>query len=291
MRKSIALLLTLCLFTLAATGCVLSAPGNSTSGSKSSIPDDPIVFQGLTAVDNDECVIKITGIDANGFWGYTLNVTLENKSADKTYMFAVQSAAIDGVQCDPFFASEVAPGKKAVEKITFNDNTLNEIGLKCTDFELTFRVHDSNDWTADEVALETVHVYPYGEEKAETFVRKPQDADNVIIDNEYVTVTVIGYEKDNIWGYGVKLFLQNKTDVEVMFGIDEASVNGYMIDPFWANSVISGKCAYSTVHWSDTALAENGITSIEDIEFVLRARNSEELTADYFAKETISLHP
>ncbi len=55
--------------------------------------------------------------------------------------------------------------------------------LSTTDIELTFKVYDSNDWSADPVGKETIHVYPYGEENAVAFVREAQATDNVIIDN------------------------------------------------------------------------------------------------------------
>ena len=135
-------------------------------------------------------------------WGYTLKAQLENKSTEKTYMFSVESASINGVQCDPMFASEVAAGKKANEEINFSTDTLEENGIvEYTDIELTFKVYDSNDWSADPVGKETIHVYPYGEENAVAFVREAQATDNVIIDNDYVTVIVTGYEDDEIWGY------------------------------------------------------------------------------------------
>ncbi len=54
-------------------------------------------------------------------------------------------------------------------------------------------MYDSNDWSADPVGKETIHVYPYGEENAVAFVREAQATDNVIIDNDYVTVIVTGY--------------------------------------------------------------------------------------------------
>lgn len=62
-------------------------------------------------------------------WGYTLKAQLENKSTEKTYMFSVESASINGVQCDPMFASEVAAGKKANEEINFSTDTLEENGI------------------------------------------------------------------------------------------------------------------------------------------------------------------
>ena len=231
------------------------APGeNEGNGQENATSKGQIVFDGMTAVDNDECSISITEIDPDNMWGYTLKVNLENKSAEKTYMFSVLTAAVNGLQCDPFFASEVAPGKKSVDSISFTNGELEENEIDFTDIELTFRVYDSDDWMADEVAVETVHVYPYGEGKAEVFERAPQSSDNVIIDNEYVTATVIGYEEDDIWGYTVNLFLQNKSEKEVTFGVDEASVNGYMADPFWAASVLPGKCAFSSMSWFDSDL-------------------------------------
>ncbi len=251
-----------------------------------------IPFEEIIVIDNEECVIKITEIDPENLWGFTLKAYLENKSTDKTYMFSVESAAVNGVQCDPFFASEVAAGKKANEEINFTDSFLSENGIeKYTDIELTFHVYDSNDWMADHIAKETIHVYPYGKEKAAAFVRESQPTDNVIIDNEQVTVIVTGYETDDIWGYTVHLFLLNKTDSSVMFSVDEASVNGYMIDPFYAKSVSAGKCAFSSMSWSDTSLEENGITKVEEIEMLFKAYDDENWTGDNFVNEVVTLNP
>ncbi|MCD8189358.1 MAG: hypothetical protein LUD78_03935 [Clostridiales bacterium] len=202
-------------------------------------------FEELVVVENDECVIKLTGIDPDNLWGYTLNAELENKSSDKTYMFSVESASVNGVASDPLFASEVAAGKKANEEISFSDSTLEENGIvDYTDIELTFRVYNSDDWNEDDVAYETVHVYPYGEENAVAFEREAQDTDTVLVDTDDVTVIVTGYEYDDIWGYTVNLYLENNTETEVMFSVDDASVNGYMIDPFYADSVPAGRCTF-----------------------------------------------
>jgi len=251
-----------------------------------------ITFSGFVAIDNDECAIKVTEVDPDNMWGYTLKVQLENKSTDKTYMFSVENAAINGIQCDPFFATEVAAGKKSNKEIGFTKSELGESGIKdYTDIELTFRVYDSDDWMADDIAKETIHIYPYGEDKAIKYVRTPQTSDNIIVDNEYVTVVVTGYEDDDIWGYTVKLFLLNKTDKNIMFSIDEASVNGYMAEPFFAKSVSAGKCSFSSMSWSDTTLEENGITAVEEIEFNLRAYDEDDFFGDDFVNQAVILNP
>lgn len=301
MKRLASLLLALMLiFSLAACGGETTPdtndgtnPSQSENNNEESKTDEnELSFTEVVAVDNAECLIKITEIDPDNMWGFTLKAQLENKSADKTYMFSVESASINGVQCNPLFAAEVAAGKKSNEGISFSGDELEENGVgDYTDIELTFRVYDSNDWVADAVAEETIHIYPYGEDKAVQFVREAQSSDNVIIDNEYVTVIVTGYEDDEIWGYTVNLFLLNKTDKNVMFSVDEASVNGFMADPFYATSVSAGKCAFSSMAWSDTTLEENSITEIEEIEFNFRAYNEDDWFGDDFANETITLNP
>lgn len=252
-------------------------------------PQPKITFEGLTAVDNSECTIKITEIDNSNIFGYTLKVFLENKSPEKTYMFSVYGASVNGIDSTPAFATKVAPGKKANDEITFYDETLN--GIDFTDIELTFRVYDSDDWMADPVALETTNVYPYGQENATIYVRESKDTDTVLVDNEFVTAIITDYETDDIWGYCANIYLVNKTDVEVMFSIDEASVNGFMIDPFWANSVLPGKCAFSSISWNQTDLEENGITDVEELEFILRAYDNHNLLDDDIVNQVFTVTP
>ena len=91
--------------------------------------ENEITFTEMVVIDNEECIIKITGIDADNMWGYTVKALLENKSTDKTYMFSIENAAINGVQCDPFFATEVAAGKKSNEEISFTGDELEENGI------------------------------------------------------------------------------------------------------------------------------------------------------------------
>lgn len=276
-------------------GIANSSQSDNTDDAQNNSNDDnnnELTFTEIVAVNNDECAIKITGIDPDNLWGYTLKVELENKSTEKNYMYSIENASINGVRCDPLFASEVAAGKKSNDEINFSDSDLKENGVGAyTDIELTFRVHDSDDWMADAVATETVHIYPYGEDKATVFVREAQANDNVIIDNDYVTVIVTGYEDDPIWGYTVNLFLLNKTDKEVMFCVDEASVNGYMADPIYATKVVGGKCAFSAISWSDTTFEDNNITEVEEIEFKFRAYDNDNWFGDDFANEAITLNP
>ena len=284
------------------TGADMGSDGSALDGEAAGEPEETetlaeeISFEELTVVDNDECSLVIKSLNPDGFWGYTLDVELENKSAEKNYMFSVVSSSVNGVEASAIFASKVAPGKKSIDDLSFTDSTLKENGIdRFTDIEITFRVYDSDDWLADEAARETVHIYPYGEENAVRFEREALDSDIVLADNDYVTVTVTGIAVDDIWGYGPEVYLVNKTDTETMFSLSDSSVNGYMSDPFWAKSVSPGKCAFSKINWSKSSLEELGITDpeneIEALEFTLKAYNTENYREDPYFEEVIVLEP
>lgn len=251
-----------------------------------------ISFEEVIAVDNEYCTIKITEIDLDNMWGYTLKTYLENKSDDKVFMYSVDSAAINGVDTDPYFATEVAAGKKSNEEITFMSDELEKEGITdYTDIELNFRVYDSNDWTAEDVVQISVHVYPYGEENAVRYTREQQDSDVILVDNEYTKVVVTGYEWDEIWGYNVMLYIENKSDTSIMVSADNVSVNGFMLDPFYADSVSAGNCAFSSMSWYEEDLEANGITEIEEIEFVLKVYDDSNWAASDFFNQTVTLNP
>lgn len=245
-------------------------------------------FEEQTILDNEECSITITSIDPDNIWGYTLTAHFENKSAENTYLFSIDDAYINGVENDPYFAIEVTPGKNANCDITFP--SLESYGISdFTDIEMHFIVFDSDNWDADYVADETVHIYPNGEENATTFTREAQDTDVVLVDNEYVTATIIdaGYDPDYPAEYGVTVFLQNHTDTEIMFSIDGVSVNGTMNDPYWAASIAAGNAGFSTISWYD--LESDGITDVSEIEFTFSAYDYD--SWDDYADELIVFNP
>ena len=293
MKKIFALLVSsLMMVSLVACAGGEEKENGNNNANVSETKENEITFQGFTAVDTPECTVKITEIDPDDTWGYTIKTELENKSQNTTYMFSVESAAVNGVECETLFAKEFAPGKKANDGISLGTSTIEKNGITgFTDIEITMRIYDSSNIFAEDKLVETFHIYPYGEEKATKFVRESQETDKVIVDNEYVTVIVTGYDKDNIWGYTANLYLINKTDTEIMLSVNEASVNGYMADPFYAKSVKAGKSAFSSISWSDTVLEENGITEVQEIEFLLKVYDSNDWSKPEYFKQTVTLNP
>ncbi len=305
MKKLLTLFFVLCMCLMLAACVTLDEAGddNHSKGNSMEGPSDSdgkntsnengsagVSFQEQTIVDNEYCTIRITGIDPDNFWGYTLQVYLENKSADKTYMMSVDHASINGVSSESLFAVEVAPGKKANENISFMTEFPEDIG-KYSDIILAFRVYNSDDWTEDPVTETEAHIYPYGKASATQYRRPAQTTDTVLVDKENVTILITGYRMDAIWGYTADLYIENKTDKEIMVSVDGVSVNGFMIDPFFATSLSVGTAKFTSISWSEANLTSNGITQVEEIEMKLRVYDNNDWMADDIVNETITLNP
>ena len=281
------------LLAAALAGCA-SASGAKTHASDNGVrteDTDTIPFEEFTAIDNDQCAVIIKEVDPDSFWGCELKAVLENRSDGKTYMFVVDGASINGVMCPCLFAGEVTAVKKSSEAIDLSVNHLLKNGIKqFTDIELTFRIYDSNDRSADPAVKETVHIYPYGSENAVKFVREAQPADQVLIDNDDVTVIAVGYDPEKSPGYAVNLYLVNKTGKKLMYSIEEASLNNFMADPFFGAVVSPQRSAFTHILWDAATLEENDIADVEEIAFRLRIRDADDVFS-VIADENCTLRP
>lgn len=249
------------------------------------------VFAEITIVDSDDCVFRITGIQEDAMFGYTLKVYLENKT-DKDLMFSLSDTSVNGFMCDPVFAATVAAGMKANESVTFlkADFVTNQI-VDVTDITFTLRIYDSNDWMADPVVEDTFTVYPQGEEAVQPYVRESKDSDIVLFDNDDCAMIITGFDPDNLFGYKMNVYLENKTDKTLMFSAGDVSVNGFMSDPYWAVTVAPGKRSNCDITWQDTSFAENGITEVETIRLPIRVYDSNDILSSDILNETFTVNP
>ncbi len=287
MKKFLTILISL-LMIVTFTGCSSGSDGEegSISGddTQQQVEENPIVFEEITVVDDDNLTIQITAMDEDD---YTLTVYLENKSAENTYNYSLSRLSVDGIEVDDWFYETVSAGNKVNGTIEFDDDDLDVLS-QFTDIGLTFYVYDDDTW--DEVITETVHVYPYGEENASAYVRETLDTDVILIDNDYVQMIATGFEHGDFWSqYELEVYLVNKTDSDVMFSVSDAAINGFMIDPFWATSVGANNVKFGTITWSDSDIEEQGITEIEDIQMSMRVYDYNDWLADPYFEDSVSL--
>ncbi len=227
-----------------------------------SVKPEPVVL-----IDNEQLTVTITDAYIDESMGYTLKATLENKG-EKDYTYYIEPSSIDGIAVMNFFYADIAAGKKAVEKISFDDEILRKNGVGAyTDIEMTIIIADAGDLFSDPIAEYTVHYYPQGEEKATKYVRQPAVTDKILIDNEYITVTATGlvhdddFECTDLW-----LYVVNKSDKDISLDVESCSINDIMMDVFFVESVPAGKALFGTVSFYDEELKEKEVGEIGEIE-------------------------
>lgn len=280
--KKIIKLFTIFLLSFGMFGC-----GNNTDAETetkvSKKPKSEITFESETLYDNDYGNFIVQSISENG----DLKVSMENKT-DSTLMYSLDHVSINGLMENPFWAREVTSGNKANDTISFY--SLKEDGIDTISYiTFTLIVSDSENWNLEPYIKQEFTLYPYGENQVKEFERKSEESDVVLFNNEQISVIVDHVEDDSTYGYSLFLYLENKTDQNLIYHIDNASVNGIMVDPFWAIDIPSGKKAYSEVSWYKQDLQDNEIDTIEYIDMPFVVSNYD--TYSILFEQTLTYKP
>lgn len=285
MKRIVALLLSI-MMVFALCACGAEAP---VTGGKDAEPvKHDVSFEETVLVDNEYCKFTVKSIEDEGY-EYVMKVELENKSETEE-MFSVDYVSVNGWALDPFWAESVSAGMKANSEIYWSEDALESAGIEevlCISFVLS--VYDNEDITVDDFVEESFTLYPTGDEDFTPEIRESKSGDIVLAETDEYAVIVTGFDPDGLWGYTMNLYIYNKTDVPLMFAINDAAVNGYMCDPFWASSIPAGTQEMNEVTWSETELEDNGITEVKEIS--LDFSIGEEFSFDYLLEDTFVINP
>lgn len=263
------------------------ASGNFSSSSEGSSSSYSEVI-----IDTDDLYFAITGETADSVMGYTWKVSLENRT-EQNLMYSMENVSINGVMCDPFWAEVVSAGKSADGQISWMQSSLEKNGTEdVTEVEFTLSVYNDDDYTESPLLHQTFTVYPQGKDKAVEVKRTDADSDKVLVENDRCRILLTSYEPENSWGYTIHLYLDNKSDEDLIFSTENASLNDKMCDPYWAAVVAAGKSANSSVTWDIETLQDSNLTADEITSISLPLLvYSEQNVAEPYVDETIELKP
>lgn len=118
-----------------------------------------------------------------------------------------------------------------------------------------------------------------------------QFPETVLVDNEHCTFTVRGIDPNGTFGYTLEVFLENKTELDLMFSLRGVSVNSFMCEPYFAATVSPGMKANEEISFLQQDLKNNGITEVTDITFTLAVYDSTDLLAEYLVDEEFTVYP
>lgn len=305
-----------------------SDPSSASPGSNTTGDDTQTTPYSQVIVDREELFWAIKEVRDDGALGYSWKVYIENRT-DKNLMFSFEKVAVNDVMCDPYWAEVVAAGKKGNAEITWMRDALDERGIgEVAKVDFTLNVYNDDNYMEAPLMHDPFTVYPLGDSQAAAAggaksdgqapapsdaqtppasaspqqpgsgqtaggsfpARQSAETDQVLINNEDCLIVVTGFDPDNSWGYAVRLYLCNRTDRDLIFSVENSSVNGIMCEPYWAEIVTAGKSAISTILWDKAALNENKIEEVKEISLPMRVC-SDNNVEDLYVDETFTLKP
>lgn len=246
-------------------------PTTTTTTTAQVILDGDEEFVATTVVDTASCRVTINEIEEDGELGYTLHACFENLTKDTDCLFAVDTAAVNGVLIEPLFVTEVAAGESYEDSIVLSDILPEGVDIgEYTDILLVFTVSDVDDWEAAPIAEKAAHLYPKGADKVTTYRHTLGTGEKLLMENEYVTVIAVNSAEDTKWGgYYSTLYFLNKTAEPLLFSVDEATINSIGIQPYFATYILPGYASFSKVEWLEESLENSHIDKVEQLEFLL----------------------
>ena len=73
-------------------------------------------------------------------------------------------------------------------------------------------------------------------------------------------------DEDSFWGAAILLYIENNSGRNVGISVDDMSVNGFMMTPYFSTEVYDGKMTLDDITLMSSELKENGIETVEDVE-------------------------
>lgn len=271
----------------------------------SAIIDSGIIdIEDIVVFETEDYLFKITSLEPDYGEGFRVNVYWENRSDQDEYMIRMNIAAVNGIfSTDGWSNRAMAPQTSDEGYIYFSDsmmgsnykfevdNIYNHDVSKYTDIEFYFEICDNKFKTIED---KVVNIYPYGKESVIKYEREAQSTDHVIVDNEYVTIIVTGYEQKEISNDTVNFYFVNKTDTRVFFVMDNIYVNNTLTPEYECWYIGAGQCVFASVVLNN--LKE--ITDIEEIKltpfYVQDAEAKDEtgkVTGEIYFQEEVILNP
>lgn len=241
----------------------------------------------VTLVESDELSVVLVGYSEDVYMGFGAQLYIQNRT-DSNLTVSIQDAAINDVMCDPYWSTSLMPDTQAMSTVNWSDISLGQLGIDdygaITNVDFLIRAYD-NDTYDDILESTTVTLYPQGEENAAEYEYIAQPTDITLVDDDFCTATVVGCTVDDYGEFVVRMIVMNKTDANVTFSIKDATINGTMCDPYFADSIMPGKMAIEDVSWSSYFLEDIGISDpseVSDITFTMNVYNADDWSeSDY----------
>ena len=230
--------------------------GAENSSSKTDVSIDESVI-----VDQDGIKIIATEYVSDSIMGDGIKLLVENNS-DKDYTVGCDALIVNDYMITDLFVSEIAAGKKANETMYLSSSSLSAAGIENVGkIEMYFHAYDSEMNYLFKNVYTELHTSEF-----DHMDTTPNDAGTELYNENGIKIVGKTVDEDSFWGTAILLYTENTSGKNVGISVDDMSINGFMMSPFFSTTVYDGKKSIDEITVFSSDLEANGIESIEDVE-------------------------
>lgn len=227
-----------------------------------------------TLVDQDDIVVTATEYVTDSIWGDGIKLLLENNS-DKDVTVGCNALIVNDYMITDLFVSEVAAGKKSNETLYLSSTQLKAAGIENVGkVEIYFHIYDSSTFdTVFDSECVTIETSAYADMDT-----TPNDAGTELYNRNGIKIVGKTVDENSFWGTAILLYLENSSGNNVGISVDDMSINGFMMSPFFSTTVYDGKKAIDDITVFSSDLEANGIGTIEEVELKFHIYDADSYT-------------
>ncbi len=213
-------------------------------------------------IDQAGIVVTATEYVTDKIWGDGVKLLLEN-STDKDVTVGCDALIVNDYMISDLFVSDIAAGKKANETLYISSQQLNAAGIENVGkIEIYFHVYDPATYdTIFDTECVTIQTSEY-----DNMDTTPDDAGTELYNADGIRIVGKTVDENSFWGTAILLYCENNAGRNVGISVDDMSINGFMMSPFFTTTVYDGKKSIDEITVFSNDLEENGIESIEEVE-------------------------
>lgn len=214
-----------------------------------------------TILDTKAASVVITGYKAD-MTGFTVKMRCENKSGNGI-MIGMDKCVLNKYFVHPDWTVTLDPKERQETEMRVLPVEIEKTGITSVD-EMILEMSVSNAVT--EQVLQKgimVTVYPTGKkaDQVTTPQRVPVENEQAVIMDETCTCILQGTDLDDIRGYTVNCYLENKSDRALDFTWSNVTINGKPVNLLYEEAVLPGTIGYSDVIFQIDKLQDAGVNS------------------------------
>lgn len=269
------------------TKSTLSAESGAQTEKQEKGEKSAFVITPFQAVNKEEYGVKVVNYGNIGEDQEYLQLTLQNKSENKSYVFVLKNLEGDGIVLSTSGISEtVEPGQEKQVNLMFQKNSTYSL-KSFGDLTFRFAIRDSNAQN-QKGETDVFHIYPYGENTEVKYVFAPNDSYKQLDDNEIFEAVVTECKQDQFGDENVFFYLRNKTNKRLYLNSDKGSVNGETRSTTRYFDIGPGQSLFGFITYQDLTIPE---ADIKELEFNLRVQDVDNLAGGPLLDKTYTVTP